>query len=28
VGDLSEPDLSEPKDDLDRQPGAVFMPAE
>lgn len=28
VGDLSEPDLSEPKDDSDRQPGAVSMPAE
>ena len=28
VGDLSEPDLSEPKDDLEQQPGAVSMPAE
>ena len=29
VGDLSDPDdLSEPKEDLDQQPGAVSMPAE
>jgi len=28
VGDLSGTDLSEPKDELDRQSGAVSMPAE
>ena len=28
VGDLSEPDVSGPKDDLDREQGAVSMPAE
>jgi hypothetical protein len=28
VGDLSEPDLSEPEDGLEPQPGAVSMPAE
>jgi hypothetical protein len=29
VGDLSDPELSDPKDDqLDQQPGAVSMPAE
>jgi hypothetical protein len=28
VGDLSDPELSDPKDELDQQPGAVSMPAE
>lgn len=28
VGDLSEPDLSEPEDGVEQQPGAVSMPAE
>jgi hypothetical protein len=28
VGDLSEPDLSEPKDDLQEQSSAVSLPAE
>ena len=28
VGDLSEPDSSEPNEDLEQQPGAVSMPAE